>query len=192
MPAKRSADSAVYKRPLSGGEAIDDDVEGHSMVTHASGGPKLHAAGGPKLHAAGGPKLHAAGAKRSVTGDDDDVEGHAMGMKQHASPKLHAAGGPKLHAKRRAVDDGDDVEGHSKARRVVDDGPDPLEPSKSKSRPRASEDGDTEGHAVSLGGGGGLYTRAKPKHKDDHAPKPSAKRRAIDGDEDVEGHSKRR
>ena len=54
MSKSRSADSAVYKRPLSGGEAIDDDVEGHSMMTHASGGPKLHAAGGPKLHAAGG------------------------------------------------------------------------------------------------------------------------------------------
>ncbi len=77
MSKSRSADSAVYKRPLSGGEAIDDDVEGHSMMTHASGGPKLHAAGGPKLHAAGGPKLHA-GPKRSATGDDDDVEGHGM------------------------------------------------------------------------------------------------------------------
>ena len=110
MSKSRSADSAVYKRPLSGGEAIDDDVEGHSMMTHASGGPKLHASGGPKLHASGGPKLHA-GPKRSATGDDEDVEGH--GMKLAAN---RPGGGMHNKAKSRATDDGDDVEGHSKSR----------------------------------------------------------------------------
>ena len=79
MGKARSADSAVYKRPLTGGEAIDDDVEGHSMMTHATAGPKVRAAGGPKLHATG--------SKARVSGDDEDTEGHSMKASS-------AAGGP--------------------------------------------------------------------------------------------------
>ena len=125
MSKSRSGDSAVYKRPLSGGEAIDDDVEGHSMMTHASGGPKLHAAGGLQLHAAGGPKAacrseaicnrrrrrrrgpRLKASRLTQLGDDDDVRRSQAGPKRSASGDDEDAEGhsmrasqasPKLHA----------------------------------------------------------------------------------------------
>jgi phage terminase small subunit len=92
MPTKQgSGDSAVYNRPLGGGEAIDDDVEGHSM--------KLQAASGLK------PRARA----RVSDSGDEDTEGHSM--------KLAATTGLKPRARARVSDSGDDdTEGHSRAR----------------------------------------------------------------------------
>jgi len=156
MPAKkRSGDSAVYNRPLGGGEAIDDDVEGHSMIKSAAHG------GGPGLKAASSPRLRAT--------EDDDVEGHSMKMKASGgghglrasgdedteghSMRLQAASGLKPRARARVSDSGDeDTEGHShlksQARRSDDLGSSNARArGESSARARVADDGDdTEGH----------------------------------------------
>ena len=101
MPRRDSGDSAVYRRPLSGGEATGEDVEGHMM-------PKAHG-GGPGLKAAGGPGLRAARTTARATGDDDDTEGHKMSITAKAArPTVRAA-----RTTARATGDDDDTEGHA-------------------------------------------------------------------------------
>ena len=143
--SRDSGDSAVYRRPLTGGgEATGEDVEGHMM-------PK--AAGGPGLKAAGGPGLRAARSGVRAIGDDDDTEGHVMKAATRASrPALHATRGlvkgsdedteghamkSTVRARSRAIDGDEDTEGHAMKATV-------------RARSRAIDgDDDTEGHARS-------------------------------------------
>jgi hypothetical protein len=186
-----SGDSAVYRKPLPGGEAIDEDVEGHSLSFHSSAARMA-----PK--AAGKMTLHAAGKGARAT-DDDDVEGHTMKLAANAGPKLRAARGARAtgdddvegHAMKSAprvakgglrAGDDEDVEGHSRtvgpALKAARLGP---APKAAKGMRASGDDDDVEGHSRTTG--------PAPKARARNDLVSGARQRASD-DSDVQGHGR--
>jgi hypothetical protein len=135
MAKARSGDSAIYNRPLGGGEAIDDDVEGHSMkMMKAVGGPGLRASGDDDVE---GHTMKARATRSTLArgSDDEDTEGHRMFVQATEKPG-------ESSARARVSDEGEDTEGHSS--RFTTNA---RARGESSARARVSDEGeDTEGH----------------------------------------------